>query len=148
MHFQATVQLDGKTATGINVPDHVVQALGGGNRPPVRVTLAGYSYRTTVARMGGQFKFPISAAVREQAGVAAGDRVDIEIELDTSPREVEIPPALAAVLDANPDAKVAFGKLSYSNQRRHVLAVEGAKTDETRQRRLQKIVSELTTQSG
>jgi antitoxin component of MazEF toxin-antitoxin module len=143
VQFSATIQLDGKTATGVEVPAEVVSALGGGNRPRVRVTLNGYSYQTTVARMGGKSKFPVSAAVREQAGVGAGDRVEVEIELDDAPREVVIPPALAEALDEHPDAKEAFGKLSYTNQKRHVLAVEGAKTEETRQRRLQKIVSEL-----
>lgn len=147
MQFQATIQLDGKTATGIEVPDEVVAALGGGNRPRVRVTLAGYSYRTTVARMHGKFKFPVSAAVREQAGVAAGDQVDVEIELDDQPRELTVPSALAQALDAHPAAKLAFDKLSYSNRKRHVLAVDGAKTDETRQRRLDKIVAELRAKS-
>src|SRR5947209_7546613 len=119
MQFLATIQLDGKTATGINVPDYVVAALGGGNRPRVRVTLAGYSYQSTVARMGGTFKVPVSAAVREQAGVAAGDEVEVEIELDNSPRELALPPALAEALDREPEAKRAFEKLSYTNQKRH-----------------------------
>lgn len=143
MQFRATIQLDGKTATGITVPDEVVAALDGGNRPRVRITLAGYSYQTTVARMGGAFKVPVSAAVREGAGVAAGDEVEIEIELDSTPRELAIPAPLTQVLDRHPDAKAAFGKLSYTNQKRHVLAVEGAKTEETRQRRLEKILDEL-----
>lgn len=143
MQFRATIQLDGKTATGINVPDEVVAALGGGNRPRVRITLAGYSYQTTVARMGGLFKFPVSAAVREEAGVAAGDEVEAEIELDSTPRELAIPAPLTQVLDQHPDAKAAFSKLSYTNPKRHVPAVEGAKTEETRQRRLEKILDEL-----
>jgi bifunctional DNA-binding transcriptional regulator/antitoxin component of YhaV-PrlF toxin-antitoxin module len=147
MEFPAIIELDGKTATGVTVPDEVVEALGGGNRPRVRVTLAGYSYQTTVARMRGQFKFPVSAAVREQAGVAAGDQVEVEIELDTSPRELAIPEDLAALLDRDPAAKHAFEKLSYSNQKRHVLAIEGAKTPETRQRRLAKALDELQTQA-
>src|ERR1700759_4219165 len=70
MHFTATLQLDGKTATGICVPEEIVAALGGGSRPPVRVTLAGHSYQTTVARMRGEFKIAVSAAVRDQAGIA------------------------------------------------------------------------------
>lgn len=147
MEFPAIIELDGKTATGVTVPDEVVEALGGGNRPRVRVTLAGYSYQTTVARMRGQFKFPVSAAVREQAGVAAGDQVEVEIELDTSPRELAMPEDLAALLDRDPAAKRAFEKLSYSNQKRHVLAIEGAKTPETRQRRLAKALDELQTQA-
>lgn len=144
MQFQATIQLDGKTATGVRVPDDVVAALGGGNRPKVRVTLGGYSYQTSVARMGGEFKFPVSAAVREEAGVAAGDEVVVEIELDDAPREVVVPSELAEALEREPQAKAAFERLSYSGRKRHVLAVEGAKTDETRQRRIAKVLAELS----
>lgn len=147
MQFRGTVQLDGKTATGIRVPDEIVAALGGGNRPRVRVTLGGYSYQTTVARMRGEFLFPVSAAVREQAGVTAGDEVEVGIELDTAPRELEIPAELATALEANPSAREAFERLSYSNKKRHVLAIEGAKTAETRQRRLAKILDELRVQA-
>jgi len=147
MKFPATIELDGKTATGVTVPNAVVEALGDGNRPRVRVTFAGYSYQTTVARMRGQFKFPVSAAVREQAGVVAGDQVEVEIEPDTSPRELTIPDDLAALLDRDPAAKHAFKNLSYSNQKRHILAIEGAKTQETRQRRLAKANVELQAQA-
>ena len=145
MKFRATIQLGGKTATGIHVPEKIVAALGAGNRPAVRVTLDGYSYRTTIARMRGQFMFPVSAAVREQAGVAAGDQVEVELELDTAPREVAVPAELEKALKRDRGARQAFEKLSYSNQKRHVLAVEGAKTEETRQRRIAKIVDELRT---
>ena len=143
MKFRATIQLAGKTATGIDVPDDIVAALGAGNHPQVRVTLGDNSYQTSVARMGGVFKFPVSAAVREQTGLAAGDEVEVAIEVDDAPRELVIPAALSEALDRDPQAKAAFEKLSYSNQKRHVLAVEGAKTDETRQRRLGKILDEL-----
>jgi len=146
MQFRAILQLDGKTATGIRVPEEIVTALGDGNRPRVRVTLAGHSYQTTVARMRGEFKFPVSAAVREQAGVTAGDEVDVEIELDTAPRELAIPEDLAGGLEQHPDAKRAFEKLSYTNQKRHVLTIDGAKTPETRQRRLAKVIDELRAQ--
>lgn len=142
MNFKATVLLDGKTATGIRVPDEIVSALGG-NRPSVRVTLRGYSYRTTVARMRGQFLFPVSAAVRAQAGVAAGDKVDVRIELDNTPRELDVPKDLVKALARDRRAKQAFEKLSYTNKKRHVLAIEGAKTVETRQRRLAKALDEL-----
>lgn len=143
MVFEGTIQLDGKTATGVRVPDDVVAALGGGNRPRVRVTLGGYSYQTSVARMGGEFKFPVSAAVREQSGLAAGDDVAVQIELDNAPRELAVPAELAEALDREPAARRAFDKLSYSNRKRHVLAVEGAKTDETRQRRIARALDEL-----
>jgi uncharacterized protein YdeI (YjbR/CyaY-like superfamily) len=100
-----------------------------------------------VARMGGTFKFPVSAAVREQARVAAGDELNVEIELDNTPRQLGIPAALAEALDRHPDAKRAFDRLSHTNRKRHALAVEGAKTEETRQRRLAKILGELQTNS-
>lgn len=127
MQFTTTIQLHGKNAAGIRVPDEVVTARGGGNRPQVRVTLAGYSYQTTVARMHGEFLFPVSAAVRDQAGVAAGDQVDIEIKLDSTPRELAIPPDLAEALKQSPNAMQAFQKLSHTNKKRHVLAVESAR---------------------
>lgn len=143
MQFRTTIQLHGKTATGIEVPDEIITSLGGGNRPPVRVTLAGYSYQTTVARMRGTFMFPVSAEVRERAGVTAGDELDVEIELDNAPRELTVPAELAEALERDPKAKQAFEKLSYTNRKRHTLAVEGAKTAETRQRRIAKALDEL-----
>jgi hypothetical protein len=143
MKYRATVQLGGKTATGIPVPEKIVEGLGGGNRPPVRATIAGYTYQTTIARMRGQFMFPVSAAVRERAGVQAGEEVEVELELDTTPREVSLPPELTKALKGDRKAREAFEKLSYTNQKRHALAVEGAKSDETKQRRLAKILDEL-----
>lgn len=143
MHFQAIVILGGKTATGIQVPDAVVEQLGAGKRPPVRVTINGYTYRTTVAPMGGAFWIPVAAEHRIAAGIEAGQTVEVEIELDTEPRSVTVPDDLAAALDAEPATRQAFEQLSYSNQRRHVLSVEDAKTPETRQRRIEKVVTTL-----
>jgi hypothetical protein len=143
MHFQAVLILAGKTATGIQVPDAVVEQLGAGKRPPVRVTIGGYTYRTTVAPMGGAFWIPVAAEHRTAAGIAAGETVDVEIALDSEPRAVTIPADLAAALEADPAAQQAFTQLSYSNQRRHVAAVEDAKTPETRQRRAAKVMGEL-----
>jgi len=143
MRFRATIELGGKTATGIQVPAEVVESLGAGQRPRVSVTINGYTYRSTVATMGGVFMLPVSAEVREAAGVAAGDEVDVDVELDTAPREVEVPADLAAALDGNAEARRFFAGLSYSNKRRIVLSVEGAKTAETRERRIAKAVSEL-----
>lgn len=141
MKFRATVELGGKTATGIPVPDDVLAGLGGGKRPAVHVTVAGYRYRSTIGPMGGRSFVPLSAEHRTAAGVAAGDEVDVELELDTEPRTVEVPADLAAALDD--DTRRAFDALSYSNRRRHVLAVEGAKAAETRARRVAKVVDEL-----
>ena len=143
MRFRATIQLDGKTATGIEVPPEVVASLGPSKRPPVLVTINGYSYRSTVAPLGGVFMLPVSAEVREHAGVAAGDEVDIDIERDTEPREVAVPPDFATALDGDAAARRFFDGLSYSNKRRFVLSIEDAKTAETRQKRIIKAVSML-----
>ncbi len=129
--------------TGIEVPDEVVEALDAGKRPAVHVKVGDFAYRSTIARMGGVYMISLSAERREAAGVAAGDEVDIELELDTEVREVVVPPDLATALDADPEAKRFFESLSYSNKSRHVLAVEGAKTAETRQRRIEKAVETL-----
>ena len=143
MKFRATVELGGKTATGIEVPPDVVAALGSSRKPAVRVTINDYTYRSTVATMGGRFMVGVSAEVRAAAGIAAGDVVDVEMELDTAPREVNVPADFAAALDRDPDARRFFDGLSYSNRLRFVLNVEGAKTDETRQRRIDKSVAML-----
>lgn len=143
MRFRTTIELGGKTATGFRIPEDVVAELGSGKRPAVRVTIGGHTYRTTVAPMGGAFMIPLSAENRAGAGVAAGDEVDVAVELDTEPRVVTVPPDFAQALDRQPDARRAFDALSYSNQRRHVLSIEGAKTDETRQRRIGKAVDAL-----
>jgi hypothetical protein len=143
MRFRSVVELGGKTATGIPVPADVVLGLGSHKRPPVRITLGGHTYRTTVAPMGGRFFVPLSAENRASAGVAAGDEVDVDIELDTAPREVIVPDDFAAALAADPAARAYFDSLSYSNRQRFVLSVEGAKTAETRQRRIAKSVETL-----
>jgi hypothetical protein len=136
MRFRTTVQLNGKTATGVEIPPDIVEGLGAGKKPPVNVTINGYTYRSSVAVMGGKFMVGISAEHRAGAKVAAGDTVDIDLELDTAPREVTVPDDLAAALAGDPAAKVAFEKLSYSHKRQHVLAIEAAKTPETRARRV------------
>jgi hypothetical protein len=143
MRFRTTILQGGKTATGIQVPDEVVEALGSGRRPAVKVTINGYTYRSTVAVVSGRYMVGVSAENRAGAGVAGGDEVDVDMELDTAPREVAVPPDLAAALDAEPAARRTFDGLSYSNRSWHVLQVTGAKTEETRQRRIAKSVDVL-----
>jgi hypothetical protein len=143
MKFRTTLLLGGKTATGIRIPPEIVASLGSGKKPAVRVTINGYTYRSTVATLSGEFMVGVSAEVREKAGVAAGDEIEVELELDTAPREVTVPPDFAEALDADPAARRFFDSLSYSNRLRHVLSVEDAKTPETRQRRIAKAVSTL-----
>ncbi len=143
MRFDATIRLAGKSATGIPVPDAVVAQLGSGKRPAVVVTINGFTYRSTVASMRGEYMLPLSAERREAAGVAAGDEVEVELQLDTAPRVVEVPADLAATLEGDPVAKTAFEKLAYSHQLAHVLAIEGTKNPETRQRRVEKALAKL-----
>lgn len=142
MRLTTTIVQDGNT-TGIEVPPEVIDALGAGKRPPVTVTLNGYSYRSTVAVMGGRFMISLSAANRAAAGVNGGEQHDISLELDTAPRTVELPAEFEAALAAEPAARATFDRLSPSNQGWHVLQVTGAKTDETRQRRIAKQVAAL-----
>ncbi len=143
MRIRTQIVQTGKNTTGIEVPADVLEALGSGKRPAVRVTINGHTYRSSVGSMGGTPMISLSAENREKAGVAGGDVVDVDIELDTAPREVEVPADLAAALDAEPAARATFDRLSYSNKQWHVLQVEGAKTDETRQRRIAKSVATL-----
>ena len=144
MRFHATLQATGGNTTGFVVPPEVVEQLGSGKRPKVTVTLNGASYRTSVAPMGGEYWVGVSAANRALTGVAAGDELDVELELDTAPREVEVPDDLAAALRVTPEAGDAFARLSYSHQRAHVEAITGAKKPETRRRRIAKAVEMLT----
>ena len=143
MRFRTTVLRGGKTATGIRIPDEVVEALGSGKRPAVRVTINGFTYRSTVAVMDQAYMVGISAENRAGAGVEGGDEVEVDIELDTAPRDVMVPADFFAALDAEPAARRTFDALSYSNKSWHVLSVEAAKTDETRQRRIAKSVEIL-----
>ncbi|MCQ6564085.1 YdeI/OmpD-associated family protein [Paenibacillus mendelii] len=143
MRFRAIILLSGKSATGIRVPEEVVASIGTSKRPSVRVTIKGYTYRSTVAPMGGNYMIPINADHRLGAGVSAGDEVDVDIELDTEPRDVVVPHDFSNELDRNADAKRFFDGLSYTNKKRFVTSIEEAKTTETRQRRLAKAIGLL-----
>ena len=143
MKFRASIELAGKTATGIEVPAAVVAKLGSSKKPAVRVTMKGYTYRSTVATMGGRFMLPISSQVREAASVKAGDQVDVDVELDTAPREVTVPADFARALARDAAARRFFEGLSFSNKQRIVISIEAAKAPETRERRIAKAVSGL-----
>lgn len=143
MKFRASIQQSGKSATGIQVPAKIVTQLGSGKRPAVRVTINGHTYRSTVAPMGGVFMLPLSAENRTLANVSAGDEVEVALEPDTQPREVSVPPAFQEALARDANARQFFDGLSYSNKQRFVLSIEGAKTAETRQRRIAQAVSTL-----
>ena len=130
-------------ATGIRVPAEAIAALGSGKKPKVVVRLNGYSYRTTVAAYGDVYMLPVSAEHRTAAGLAAGDSVEVTLELDTEPRTVEVPADLAAALASQPGVAEAFDRLAYSARKEHVRQVETAKAQSTRERRIAAIVAKL-----
>ncbi len=143
MKFKTTLFLSGNN-TGIVVPPEVIEAFGAGKKPPVHIVLNGvYEYRSTVAVMGGEYMIPFSSDHRKKSGLEGGDSIEVDLTLDTAPREVEVPPALAAALAEDPAAKEAFDKLSNSKKKVHTLSVESAKTDETRERRVAKAIESL-----
>lgn len=144
MRFQAKVLLAGKTATGVGVPAKVVDGLGSTKRPLVSVTINGYTYRSAIAPMGGVFMLGISEEVRNNAHVKAGDTVDVDVVLDTKPRDIEVPPELAKALAK---AKRYFESLSYSGKYRLVAPIANGKTPETRERNLEKAMKELKTKA-
>ena len=142
--FDAELTASGKSATGIEMPQSIVEGFGAGKRVPVVVTINGYSYRSTVGPYRGANMLPVSAENRAGAGIEAGQRITVTLEHDTEPRLVEVPDDLAAALNVSATARAAFDALSFSSQRAHVLQVTGAKTGDTRARRVAKVVSELS----
>ena len=143
LSFDTTILQLGNN-TGICVPDEVVEELGAGKKPPVNVTLNDYTYRNTIAVMGGKFMISVSADIRSKTGIKGGDNIKVTLELDTKPREVEVPADFQRLLDENPKAKQFFDTLSYSNKQRYVLPIGQAKTEETRQKRMEKFIIELS----
>lgn len=143
MKIRVLIEAAGKTAAGMHIPVEVVEALGAGKKPPVTVTINGHAYRSTIATVDGRFMVGISAENRALAGVDAGQEVDVDLELDTQPREVFVPPELREALDREPAAARFFEGLSYSNRLRHARPIAEAKTPETRQRNLEKAMAAL-----
>jgi hypothetical protein len=137
MKFKTTIFQTGNN-TGIVVPEKVLDSLGAGKRPPVVVTLKGYTYRSTVGAMGGQFLIPLSAEHRKNSGVAGGDKLDVTVIPDDAPRTVELPVALKTTLQKNAKAMQAYEKLPPSGKKKVVLLIESAKTDETKIKRVTK----------
>lgn len=141
--FEVELVRTGGNNVGLPLTEEQVFELGGGKRPPVRVVLAGYQYRTTVGIMRGQYLIPVNAATRAAAGVAGGEVHEVTVELDTEPREIEVPEDLAAAL-SSAGLREAFDALAPSHRKEHVRSVEDAKTAETRTRRISKVVEALS----
>jgi hypothetical protein len=144
IRFQTTILTAGKTTTGIQIPDEVIEKLGAGKKPAVRITINGYTYRSTVAVMGGRFMVGVNADNREKCNVAGGDKVDVEIAVDSDPREVSVPADFQAALNRKAAVRKTFDTLSYSKRKAFVQGIEGAKTAETRLRRIGKALLDLT----
>ncbi len=141
MRFETTMSQFGRN-TGIEVPADVIEALGAGRRPAVVVTVNGFEYRSTVGVMGGRSLIPFSADRRAQTGIAGGDAITVEIEVDAEPRTVDVPGDLTEALTAA-GVRAAFDALSPSVRKARVVSVEGAKAAATRQRRIDAVVAEL-----
>jgi hypothetical protein len=141
--FRAKVLAAGKTAAGVEVPEKVVLGLGSTKRPLVKVTINGYTYRSAIAPMGGTYMLGVSNEVRSHTGVKPGETIDIDVELDTEKRDVEVPPELAKALAKEPALKKYFEGLSYSRKVALVNPIANGKTAETRTRNLAKAMAEL-----
>ena len=143
MRLTLELQRTGGNTTGFQIPDEAVTSLGGGGRPKVTVTVNGFTFPSSIARMGGSYWLGVSAERRTAAGVEGGQVYDLDVELDTAPRVIEAPADLQAALDASPGALAQWEKLSYSHQRQHVEAINSAKAPETRARRVAKAIEML-----
>lgn len=143
VRFRAELQRTGGTTTGFEVPAEIVDGLGGGGRPKVVATVNGYEFRSSIARMGGSHWLGFSAERRTAAGVEGGQVLDVDVVLDTEERVIEVPADLAEALAATPGARTFWDGLSFSKKQWHVLQVEGAKTAETRARRVARSVELL-----
>jgi hypothetical protein len=136
IQFRARLQPRGPAAAIVLDDDQVAAVGEGAKRFPVAATVNGYTWRTSVARMGGEFLVGLNREVREGAGVAAGDDVDVSLELDVAPREVEVPEALAEALAADPQAQAAFERMAFTHRKEYARWIAEAKRDDTRRRRV------------
>lgn len=143
MKFRSQVEPN-QPMKGLEIPPQVVEALGAGKRPRVIITIKGHSWRSRVAIMRGRYLLGLSNANRQAARVATGEEVEIELALDTEPIVVDLPDELARALDADPPARAAYDRLTQSQKRQHVRAIESAKKPETRKRRIEKVLATLS----
>ena len=136
IRLSAALVSRGPAAAVVLDDEQVAQVGEGAKRFPVVATVNDCTWRTTIMRMRGEFLLGLNRAVREEAGVEAGDTVDVKLELDTAPREVEVPEPLAKALAADPDARAGFDRLSYTHRKEYARWIDEAKREETRERRV------------
>jgi hypothetical protein len=145
IRFTTHLQPRGPAAAVVLDADQVAAVGEGAKRFPVVATVNGYRWRGRVTPMGGEYLLGLSRAVRTAAGVGREDEVDVSIELDRAPREVDIPDSLAAALAADAEVKSAFEALAYSHRLEFARWIAEAKRDETRERRVQQAVDMIRT---
>lgn len=143
--FRTTILQTGNN-TGICVPEEIVENFGAGKRLPVIVKINDYTYPNTIAVMSGKYMISVSADIRSKAGIQGGDKVNVELQLDTKPREVTLPADFKKALAQNRTAKVFYESLAVSYKKKYVSLIEDAKTSETRTRRIEKAVKDLSEQ--
>jgi hypothetical protein len=143
LKFKTVLLQAGKTATGIEIPAEIIEKLGGGKKPLVKVTINGFTYRSAVAVMSGAFMVGVNAENRESAKVKGGDKIEVGIELDTEERVIEVPVEFQKILSKNSVAKKKFDTLSNSKKKALVIPIANAKTDETRNRNIEKALAIL-----
>ncbi|HLW87329.1 MAG TPA: YdeI/OmpD-associated family protein [Terriglobales bacterium] len=131
---------EGSSVAALNAPFDVKEVFGTIARVPVRGTINGFPFRSSLMPMGGCHYMAVNRAMREGASCEAGDTVSVVMELDTAPRVVEVPPVLKKALAKSKTAQANWKKYSFSNQKEMALAISGAKQEETRKRRLARIV--------
>jgi uncharacterized protein DUF1905/bacteriocin resistance YdeI/OmpD-like protein len=144
--FTAKVRPSGRGAGGhlVEVPDEVVAALGGKGRIPVQANFNGIPYRGSIVRMGGVMMLGVTKAIMAEAGAGPGDAIDVVVEKDEAPREVEVPPELRKALKRNRAAAGVWDRLSFSHRREYVGYIVEAKREETRARRVERTIEALT----
>ncbi len=143
MKIRTELLATGGNTAGFAIDDDVVASLGGGGRPKVQVVVDGYTFRTSIAKMGGRYLLGVSSERRTESGLAVGQTYELDLTLDTAERTVDVPEDLAAALAAHPEAAAFFSGLSHSKQQWHVTQVTGAKQPETRARRVATSVAML-----
>lgn len=139
--FKTTIFVDGNN-TGIHVPPEQIELLASGKRPPVVVKIGSHTYRSTIAVMGGYFLIPLSKANREAAGVKGRDKVEVTLTLDDQPRIVDVPKELEAALK-KANKWETFEGLSYSKRKEFARQVSEAKAEDTRERRIAKVLEQV-----
>jgi hypothetical protein len=143
MRLRLELMGHGGNTAGFEIPDDVIEELGGGRRPKVVVTVGEHTWRSSIANMGGTFMLGVSMANRAAAGVSAGETLDVDIEFDTAPRTVDVPDDLAAELERDASVGAAWETWSFTRQKEAVRSLTEAKKPETRRRRLEKVLAEL-----